>query len=46
MELVSLDVIHGFYVPAFRIKEDVGPGKQNYTWFTPHSWEDSTLNAR
>lgn len=35
MELRSADVIHGFYVPAFRIKEDVVPGKQNYTWFTP-----------
>lgn len=35
MELHSLDVIHGFYVPAFRIKEDVVPNKNNYTWFTP-----------
>lgn len=35
MELRSLDVIHGFYIPAFRIKEDVVPGKRNYTWFTP-----------
>ena len=35
MELRSLDVIHGFYVPAFRIKEDVVPGKENFTWFTP-----------
>ncbi|MGA2262754.1 MAG: cytochrome c oxidase subunit II [Acidobacteriota bacterium] len=35
MELRSLDVIHGFYIPAFRIKEDVVPGKQNYTWFIP-----------
>ena len=35
MELRSLDVLHGFYVPAFRIKEDVVPGKNNYTWFTP-----------
>jgi cytochrome c oxidase subunit 2 len=35
LELRSLDVIHGFYVPAFRVKEDVVPGKQNYTWFTP-----------
>jgi len=35
MELHSLDVIHGFYIPAFRIKEDVVPGKRNYTWFTP-----------
>jgi cytochrome c oxidase subunit 2 len=28
-------VIHGFYIPAFRIKEDVVPGKENFTWFTP-----------
>jgi len=35
VELRSLDVIHGFYVPAFRIKEDVVPGKENYTWFIP-----------
>jgi cytochrome c oxidase subunit 2 len=35
VDLHSLDVIHGFYVPAFRIKEDAVPGKDNYTWFTP-----------
>ena len=35
IELRSLDVLHGFYVPAFRIKEDIVPGKNNYTWFTP-----------
>lgn len=35
LELRSLDVIHGFFVPAFRIKQDVVPGKENYTWFTP-----------
>jgi cytochrome c oxidase subunit II len=35
MNLRSLDVIHGFYIPAFRIKEDVVPGKENYTWFIP-----------
>jgi cytochrome c oxidase subunit 2 len=35
LELHSLDVIHGFFVPAFRVKEDVVPGKQNYTWFKP-----------
>jgi cytochrome c oxidase subunit 2 len=34
-ELHSLDVIHGFYIPAFRIKEDVVPNRQNYTWFIP-----------
>jgi cytochrome c oxidase subunit 2 len=35
IELRSADVIHGFFVPAFRIKEDVVPGKANYTWFAP-----------
>lgn len=27
------DVIHGFYLPDFRVKEDVIPGKQTYLWF-------------
>jgi cytochrome c oxidase subunit II len=35
VNLHSLDVIHGFFIPAFRIKEDVVPGKVNYTWFIP-----------
>jgi cytochrome c oxidase subunit 2 len=35
LNLESKDVIHGFYIPAFRIKEDVVPGKHNYTWFIP-----------
>jgi cytochrome c oxidase subunit II len=35
IDLRSLDVIHGFFIPAFRIKEDVVPGKENYTWFVP-----------
>jgi len=35
VELRSQDVLHGFYISAFRIKQDVVPGKENYTWFTP-----------
>src|SRR5512136_1791145 len=35
LELHSLDVIHGFFIPAFRIKEDIVPGRDNYTWFVP-----------
>ncbi len=31
--LHSQDVIHSFYIPAFRIKEDAVPGLQNYLWF-------------
>jgi len=33
LNLYSPDVLHSFYVPAFRIKEDVVPGKENYMWF-------------
>ncbi len=33
LRLHSLDVIHSFYVPAFRLKEDAVPGLENYLWF-------------
>jgi cytochrome c oxidase subunit II len=33
--LYSPDVIHSFYIPAFRIKEDMVPGKENEMWFIP-----------
>lgn len=35
MLLTSMDVIHSFYIPAFRIKEDCVPKMQTYLWFTP-----------
>ncbi|QRN97553.1 cytochrome c oxidase subunit II [Archangium violaceum] len=31
--LTSRDVIHSFYVPAFRIKQDAIPGAYTQTWF-------------
>lgn len=31
--LHSTDVIHNFFVPAFRIKRDAVPGMENYVWF-------------
>ena len=31
--LNSLDVNHSFYIPAFRVKKDVIPGKVNTSWF-------------
>ncbi len=34
VNLKSKDVLHGFSVPAFRIKEDMVPQKDNYSWFT------------
>jgi cytochrome c oxidase subunit 2 len=35
LTLASEDVIHDFFVPAFRTKVDVVPGRYVYTWFTP-----------
>lgn len=31
--LHSEDVIHSFFVPAFRVKEDAVPGLETYLWF-------------
>ncbi|HZV81069.1 MAG TPA: cytochrome c oxidase subunit II [Geobacteraceae bacterium] len=33
VNLVSLDVIHGFFIPAFRVKRDIVPGMKNHAWF-------------
>jgi cytochrome c oxidase subunit 2 len=33
LTMTSEDVIHSFYVPAFRIKADVVPGKYTSAWF-------------
>jgi cytochrome c oxidase subunit 2 len=33
VNLVSRDVLHGFYLPAFRVKRDVVPGMKNHVWF-------------
>lgn len=37
LELTSLDVVHSFYIPSFRIKEDVVPGKKDYLVFTANN---------
>lgn len=33
VNLVSRDVLHSFFIPAFRMKEDMVPGKDNFLWF-------------
>ena len=35
LTLISQDVIHSFFLPAFRIKRDVVPGKYTTVWFKP-----------
>ena len=34
LTMTSQDVIHSFFVPAFRIKQDVLPGRYTDAWFT------------
>lgn len=31
--MTSQDVIHSFFIPAFRVKQDVLPGRYSYLWF-------------
>jgi len=35
LDLVSADINHSFYIPAFRIKEDIISGRQNYMVLKP-----------
>ncbi len=35
LNMTSQDVIHSFYVPAFRVKQDVLPGRDTSLWFEP-----------
>ena len=33
VNIESVDVLHGFYMPGFRIKRDAVPGMKNHVWF-------------
>lgn len=33
LTMTSEDVIHSLWIPAFRVKKDVVPGRYTYTWF-------------
>jgi cytochrome c oxidase subunit II len=35
LKMTSEDVVHDFFVPAFRTKQDVVPGRYTTTWFRP-----------
>jgi len=35
LEIGSDDVLHSFFLPNFRIKQDVVPGMSQYVWFRP-----------
>jgi cytochrome c oxidase subunit 2 len=35
LNMTSVDVIHSLYISAFRVKEDLVPGRQTMMWFIP-----------
>jgi len=36
LNLVAMDVLHSLYIPAFRVKQDMVPGREdNFMWFEP-----------
>jgi len=35
IDLVSIDVNHSLFIPAFRIKSDIIPGRKKMMWFLP-----------
>ena len=37
IKLISLDVIHSLFIPAFRIKSDMVPGREKMMWFLPET---------
>lgn len=43
LTMTSEDVIHSFYVPAFRVKQDVLPGRYTQLWFMATKLGDFNL---
>jgi len=43
LNMTSVDVIHSFYVPSFRVKQDVVPGKRSRMWFQSDKLGDYEL---
>jgi len=37
MRMKSEDAVHSFFIPEYRIKEDLMPGRVTYLWFYPKS---------
>jgi len=37
LTMKSLDVVHSFYIPSERVKEDLVPGRETYLWFKPQT---------
>ena len=45
VNLHSLDVNHSFFVPAFRVKKDAFPNRNNYAWFNASELGSYTITC-
>ena len=45
VNLHSLDVNHSFFVPAFRVKKDAFPNRNNYAWFNAYELGSYTITC-
>lgn len=43
LTMISEDVLHSLFIPAFRVKQDVVPGRYATTWFIPTRPGEYTL---
>ena len=43
INLISVDVIHSLFIPAYRIKSDIVPGREKVMWFIPQTEGDYDL---
>lgn len=46
VRMESKDVLHGFYVPDFRIKVDAMPNRYTYTWFEASGPNEGNPNTK
>jgi cytochrome c oxidase subunit 2 len=37
VKLISVDVIHSLFIPEFRLKSDIVPGREKLMWFIPET---------
>ncbi|MBF0125672.1 MAG: cytochrome c oxidase subunit II [Magnetococcales bacterium] len=41
LRMTATDVVHSFFLPDYRVKEDLMPGRVTYLWFNPNKLGDT-----
>lgn len=45
LRMTSTDVIHSFFLPVYRVKEDVMPGRVTFIWFYPAEAKETLVTC-